>query len=199
MSDPRRIITKLSVGAVHLNDAPTETNLDGITWEIVAASLAALPPLTRLILRVKWGGQQRLHGDLVQWTLYEATRIFKVRGWRYQESDLLNKLTSMVVADLIHNPVCPRCQGRTVGEQSVIIDKKGLALCCPLCNGTGSKDPLSGRQRAKWLGISEKNWRSRWRERYLVLLKRLRYLEDEGLQHVHRVTKDTPDQENLVA
>lgn len=117
-------------------------------------------------------------------------RMIKI--WNKSNGQLA-KLIDLSLSEISSPNVCRVCNGRRV----LIVD--ALHVECKACLGTGFGG-LSGRDRARFVGVDESTWRECWRNRYRDVLSVLIAYDSTITSHVRRrllereKTVDSPPQ-----
>ncbi len=114
----------------------------------------------------------RLWAELVQ----VLPKMRAVKLWN-KNNGQLTKLIDLAMSEISSPNACRVCNGRRV----LIVD--ALHVECKTCLGTGFGG-LSGRDRAKFVGVDESTWRQSWREKYRDVLSVLIAYDSSITGHV---------------
>jgi len=135
-------------------------------------------PIARLLLRVKHAGQEGQRGSLDFAVVCWAEK----QGWRYRDPLTLVRLCKQAVAEAVFTGKCPKCKGRENEGVCGHPNGVGVWVTCKACRGYGNPRPITGRARARAIGVSENAWRETWKRRFDILDDKLRHMERDALE-----------------
>ncbi|MEO5370216.1 MAG: hypothetical protein H7833_09130 [Magnetococcus sp. DMHC-1] len=160
-------------------------------WSDVAHALARVENRTAsLLLRVKFGGQERFQRDLAWWAGAEAREFFATMDWQYRSPATVQKLAEMAVEERLATRLCKECKGVSNQVISIWSEAEPEEMVCPECRGSGLGRPPSSRQRARQMGISQAQWRYRWGFRFHAFVEHLERLEHAALQTIFQAMSE---------
>ena len=175
MTDEKDFLARLNIGGQSYEFTPRGT--PALTREELAASLAMgnLSKNAYLFALAYYMEDEKARMELeiqlwIQLAGYANEHKWKVIRGR----ETLRMLCRLALAEWIIRRPCKTCGGT---GKVLASDTGKLADCC-ICGGAGIKT-LSGREQAKFVGLSNARWVESWKNRYRVPFDWVRRLASE--------------------
>lgn len=168
----------LNAGSIdHGRDRVDCSPSPGAIWQDLVLAAQDMPPHQWALCCWLWAGWEHCRHD-VEAYIARTIRGFIPRESGYSRPARIARITALMLDELrgVH---CSHCAGR-----GIIIGEHGIADC-PHCMGHGIAS-LSGRERARRLGISQSTYRESWREICDAAFGRLRQERDLAVAHIQQ-------------
>lgn len=166
--------------------------LDPSVTELPTEVLAgALPsnPLQQAILMAKFMHTNR--HEAYNHCRTEFSHTIRKNRWEIPSGvEVYRAICRLAVDEVIDEPLCPRCQGRT----EVWLKGHNTPITCNLCDGSGKRSITESKRyrlvRAMpYQGlhqITEEDWFSRWRHRSYAAFRLAQNAHNEGVIHMQK-------------
>lgn len=145
-------------------------NLDKVEY---SGLLSGLNQPETWLAYAKYGLDDRAKNQLSEFVLQYTHFSADQNGWNCPV-DLLERVSQLVVAEVLNDNLCGSCNGTRVLH----------GKSCRSCYGLGKK-PLSGRSRAKQIGICQSQWLRVWSSRYEGIFNYIIQIDSEVMRHLH--------------
>lgn len=175
--DPRRALSRMTAKSASLERSTGGT--PEVTASDVAAACAGLRTNEWLLVCAKWvepdGVMDRLFYELYLDVIEMATR----EQWRVPRGrEHLRRMAALAILEVLQPATCRRCAGTGYMLPEHLRHQK-----CPKCRGSGHIH-MSGRQRARIVGMDHKGWQRHWAGRYERIYRRVAGMETSALAHI---------------
>jgi ribosomal protein L40E len=147
-------------------------NLDKVEY---SGLLSGLNQLEMWLAYAKYGLDDQAKNKLSEFVLQYTQLLALQNNWNCP-ADLLERISQLVVAEVLNDNLCRSCNGT-----GVLVGKS-----CRSCHGTGKK-PVSGRFKAKQIGICQSQWLRVWSSRYEELFRYINHIDSAVVRHFHDV------------
>lgn len=195
----QRLIARLGGKSAQLEQAGH--SFDALSEQDISAALAGsiatqserrekLPEGAYLVGMAKWAQSAKCRNQLYPIVFSKSSLIARIHGWESKELyDMLEKISRLVIDEVIDNAVCQICEGHKALETELTyILKDNQAVICPACEGSGTA-VMTGKDRAKRLDMDTDQWYI-WSKRYEQIYRIVSGWDAQVLHHLSERLKE---------